>query len=187
MDLVKNIGYKDFSILSLFVSNIFLAILVYFELINIYTLIYAYIGQIAIIIFFSYLKAFNQPVSDFTKLVYYCVSILLFVSPIIIFLASFLITFGFEMIELPWLLLGLLIFFINHLFSYSIHKNLKKSTKQFFHFLMLEPAVRVYPLTALLIIFLNGTITTENIFLFIIAKTFCDLITHKIIHPTKKS
>ena len=63
----------------------------YFELINIHTLIYTYIGQIIIIILFSYIKALNQPVSDFKKLVYYCVSILICVGPILIFLSSFLI------------------------------------------------------------------------------------------------
>jgi hypothetical protein len=185
MNLTNNKKFENFSILALFASNIFVAILVYFELINIHTLIYTYIGQIIIIILFSYIKALNQPVSDFKKLVYYCVSILICVGPILIFLSSFLITFGFEIVELPWLIIGLLIFFINHLFSFVTHNNLKKSTSQFFRFSMLEPLIRIYPITALMGLFLTGTITTEYIFIFITAKIFCDLITHKVIHHTK--
>lgn len=91
-------------------------------------------------------------------------------------------TLGFDTLKITILIPTIILFFINHLFSFYKHlKEDRETTKNIGH-IMMFPYVRIIPMHLVIVV---GGLVAKNIMglaLFIILKTMMDIISHNLEH-----
>lgn len=186
---------KDFSFLSLLVSNLLVIFLAVFENWDTATVLWVYWIQSIIIGFFQFfrilsLKQFstekftinNQPVqptqaTKVTTALFFAFHYGFFHLIYAIFLFTL---FTKQLLDRMYLFTGGGIFFINHFFSYRHNKRLDEQKVQRIGTLMFAPYKRIIPMH--IIIVLGGILGQGALIVFLLLKTATDLVLHTMKH-----
>jgi|SRR3989344_4934717 len=185
----------DFSLVSLLVSNVTIIILAIVENWDVATVLWVYWMQSVIIGFFQFLRILslkqfstekftinNQPVQPTQNTKVKTAFFFAFHYGFFHFIyAVFLFTlFTRQPLDLSYLFIGGLIFFVNHLFSYRHNKLLDEQKVQNIGKLMFAPYQRIIPMH--IIIVFGAALGQSTLIVFLLLKTVTDLALHMIKH-----
>lgn len=185
----------NLSLASLLISNIIVILLAIVQKWDISTVLWVYWMQSIIIGFFQFLRILslknfstenfkinNQSVSPTTQTKTFTAFFFLFHYGFFHFIyAIFLFNFFTKQpVDLTFLSLGGLIFFLNHFFSYQHNKIIDEQKVQNIGTLMFSPYARIIPMH--LIIIFGAILGQTTLIIFLLLKTIIDLIMHIIKH-----
>lgn len=198
VDLKKYL--TDSSLLSLLLSNILVIILALVQKWDVSTVLWVYWMQSIIIGFFQFLRILslkkfstenfrinNQPALPTynTKLLtsfFFLLHFGFFHFIYAIFLFNF---FTNHQLDFMYLFIGGLIFFLNHTFSYFHNRIIDSEKIQNIGALMFAPYARIIPMH--LIIVFGAILNQSALIIFLVLKTFVDLIMHTAKHKLSYS
>lgn len=186
----------DSSVISLLFSNILIIILAIVQRWEITTILWTYWEQSIIIGFFNFLRILslkNFSTENFTinnhpalptpqTKVFTAFFFVLHYGFFHLIYAIFLFQFfsSGQTLDLNYLFLGGLIFFLNHLFSYWHNKKIDEQKTQNIGQLMLAPYTRIIPMH--LIIILGAFIGQSTLLIFLLLKSTVDILMHAAKH-----
>lgn len=191
---------KDPSLISLFISNLLVIFLALFQNWDIATVLWVYWIQSVVIGFFQFLRILslnkfstenfkinNQPAAptDNTKLFaafFFAFHYGFFHFIYAIFLFNF---FTSKPLNFGFLIIGGLIFFINHTYSYFHNMIVDQQKIQNIGTLVFVPYARIIPMH--LIIIFGVILGQSGLTVFLLLKTLIDLFMHRIKHQTNYS
>lgn len=191
MRLLKR-GVLDLSTLSLLASNIIVIFLALYQKWEVSTVLWVYWMQSVIIGFFQFfrilsLKKFstenftinNQDVLPTSGTRTYTAFFFLLHYGFFHFIYAIFI-FNFfksgETFDFVYFILGGLIFFVNHFFSFYHNRIIDEQKTQNIGKLMFAPYARIIPMH--LVIIFGAILGQSSLILFLVLKTFADLLTH---------
>ena len=192
--------FLDFSSISLLASNLIIIILAVIQKWEVSTVLWVYWMQSVIIGFFQFLRILslkkfstenftinNQPVSPTiqTKISTAFFFIFHYVFFHFIYAIFLFILFTKQTLDFANLLTGGLIFFLNHVFSFYHNKTLDQQKIQNIGWLMFAPYVRIVPMH--LIIIFGVILGQSTLIVFLLLKTFIDLLMHSLKHKSSYS
>jgi hypothetical protein len=191
---------KDLSLISLLFSNVFIIILAIVENWNASTVLWIYWMQSVTIGFFNFfrilsLKNFstegfkidNQHVLPTTRTKIHSAFFFFFHYGFFHFIYAIFLFNLFKLtqeINIFYLFSGGLVFFINHLFSFLYNKAKDSQQKQNIGKIMLTPYLRIIPMHVIIIF--GAILGQASLIVFLLIKTFVDLIFHNRKHSNRK-
>lgn len=188
--------FTDSSVISLLFSNILIIILAIVQRWEVATVLWTYWIQSIIIGFFNFLKilslknfstknftinnqsALPTPQTKIFTALFFAFHYGLFHFIYAVFLFNFF-NFG-QPLDLNYLSLGGLIFFLNHFFSYLHNKMTDKEKMQNIGQLMFSPYVRIVPMH--LIVVFGAFMGQSALLTFLFLKTAVDILMHAVKH-----
>lgn len=186
----------DSSVISLLFSNILIIVLAIIQRWEITTVLWVYWMQSVIIGFFNFLRILtlrkfstenfnigNRPTLPTPQTKIFTALFFVFHYGFFHFIyAIFLFQFfsSNQPLDLNYLFLGGLIFFLNHLFSYWHNRITDEQKTQNIGQLMLAPYTRIIPMH--LIIILGAFMGHFTLLIFLLLKTAVDIFTHEVKH-----
>lgn len=188
--------FSDSSVISLLFSNILIIILATVQRWEISEILWVYWMQSVIIGFFNFLRILslknfstknfsinNRPAPPTSQTKIFTAFFFAFHYGFFHFIyAIFLFQFfsSGQPLDLNYLFLGGLIFFLNHLFSYWHNKRIDEQKTQNIGNLMFAPYARIIPMH--LIIVVGAFLGQSALLIFLLLKTAIDILTHTAKH-----
>lgn len=185
----------NLSIISLLFSNIIIIILAIAQQWEVSTVLWVYWMQSIIIGFFQFLRILslkkfstenfkinNKPVPPTIQTKIFTAFFFLFHYGFFHFIYSIFL-FNFftnNSLDLGFIFMGGLIFFINHAFSFYQHRIIDEQKTQNIGTLMFSPYARIIPMH--LIIIFGAILGQSTLIIFLLLKTLLDLICHIVKH-----